>query len=210
MFYRLKNFLKRIIFKSNRDSIKETITSIGQYCSIGSETYLNLEKIEIRNPAMGEIFITIGNESHIDANIIFETTNGKINIGNRTYIGNSTLISVCNIFIGDDVLIAWGCYIIDNDFHSLDWEKRKDDVQLFKKTFQEGILNFGKDWSVVSKKPVTIRDKAWIGFNSIILKGVTIGEGAIVAAGSVVTKDVPDYSIVGGNPATFIRSLKNK
>ncbi|MCB0501084.1 MAG: hypothetical protein KDD32_00210 [Bacteroidetes bacterium] len=52
-----------------------------------------------------------------------------------------------------------------------------------------------------------IKDKAWIGFNVIILKGVTIGEGAVVGAGSVVTKDVPDYTIVVGNPAKLIKKL---
>jgi galactoside O-acetyltransferase len=59
----------------------------------------------------------------------------------------------------------------------------------------------------VIRKPVKIEDKVWIGFNSIILKGVTVGEGAIVGAGSVVTKDVPPYTIVAGNPARIIREL---
>jgi galactoside O-acetyltransferase len=64
-----------------------------------------------------------------------------------------------------------------------------------------------KDWSNVVCRPVIIQDKAWIGFNVIILKGVTIGTGAIVGAGSVVTKDVPAYCIAGGNPARVIREL---
>ena len=59
----------------------------------------------------------------------------------------------------------------------------------------------------VIRKPIVIKDKAWIGFNSIILKGVTIGEGAIVGAGSVVTKDVPPYTIVAGNPARIVREI---
>lgn len=54
-------------------------------------------------------------------------------------------------------------------------------------------------------KPVVIGDYAWIASRAIILPGVTIGEGAVVAAGAVVTKDVPPYAIVGGNPAKFIR-----
>jgi galactoside O-acetyltransferase len=64
-----------------------------------------------------------------------------------------------------------------------------------------------KVWTHVERQPVTIESKAWIGFNVIILKGVTIGEGAIVGAGSVVTKDVPPYTIVGGNPARVIREI---
>jgi len=65
-----------------------------------------------------------------------------------------------------------------------------------------------KDWSQVKIAPVRIEDKAWIGFNAIILKGLTIGEGAIVAAGAVVSKDVAPYTLVGGNPAVFIRTLE--
>ncbi|MBK8021791.1 MAG: hypothetical protein IPK19_10285 [Chloroflexi bacterium] len=55
--------------------------------------------------------------------------------------------------------------------------------------------------------PIRICDKAWIGFNAVILKGVTIGEGAIVGAGSVVTKDVPAWTVVAGNPARIIREF---
>jgi galactoside O-acetyltransferase len=64
-----------------------------------------------------------------------------------------------------------------------------------------------KDWSKVTIRPVVICDKAWIGFGVKILKGVTIGEGAVIAAGSVVTKDVPPRHVVGGNPARIIRAL---
>src|SRR5690625_4773057 len=60
----------------------------------------------------------------------------------------------------------------------------------------------------VIHKPVTIRDKAWIGCRSIILKGVTIGEGAVIAAGSVVTRDIPPYTIYGGSPARHLADVK--
>ena len=64
-----------------------------------------------------------------------------------------------------------------------------------------------KDWSNVAHAPVVIANKAWIGFNVTVLKGVTIGEGAVVAACAVVTKDIPPYSLVAGNPAQIIRKL---
>ncbi|MFN7691728.1 MAG: DapH/DapD/GlmU-related protein, partial [Bacteroidota bacterium] len=59
----------------------------------------------------------------------------------------------------------------------------------------------------IASKPIVIHDKVWISFNAIILKGVTIGEGAVVAAGSVVTKDVAPYTMVAGNPAKFIKNV---
>lgn len=64
-----------------------------------------------------------------------------------------------------------------------------------------------KDWQNVKISRLTICDKSWIGFNSILLKGITVGEGAIVGAGSVVTKDVPPWTIVAGNPAKIIREI---
>ena len=66
------------------------------------------------------------------------------------------------------------------------------------------MLSLGAE---VKISPVRINDRAWLGFNSIILKGVTIGEGAIIGAGSVVTKDVPAYTIVAGNPARIIQEI---
>jgi galactoside O-acetyltransferase len=64
-----------------------------------------------------------------------------------------------------------------------------------------------KDWTHVRIAPITIGDKSWIGMGATILKGVNIGEGAVVAAKSVVTRDGGPWTIVGGNPATFIRRV---
>jgi acetyltransferase-like isoleucine patch superfamily enzyme len=64
------------------------------------------------------------------------------------------------------------------------------------------------DWKNIKMADIIIEDKVWIGFNVIILKGVKIGEGAVIGAGSVVTKDVPPYHIVAGNPAKIIKKIK--
>lgn len=97
-------------------------------------------------------------------------------------------------------MISWGVTIVDHNSHSVEWSHRKNDVLDWAKG--------QKDWSHVKVAPVTIEDRVWIGFNAIILKGVTLGEGAIVAAGAVVTKDVPPYTVVAGNPAQVIRRLE--
>jgi galactoside O-acetyltransferase len=65
-----------------------------------------------------------------------------------------------------------------------------------------------KEWDHIAHAPVAISNRAWIGFNVSILKGVTIGEGAVVGACSVVTRDVPPYSLVAGNPARVVRTLR--
>lgn len=145
--------------------------------------------------------LTIGDESIIHANIIFEHEQADIRIGSRTYIGLSNLICFRNVSIGDDVLVSWGATIVDHDSHSLEWDLRRNDVRDWARNH--------KVWTHVPTAPVVIADKAWIGFNATVLKGVTIGEGAVVAACSVVTRDVPPHALVAGNPARVVRMLKD-
>ncbi len=113
--------------------------------------------------------------------------------------GGARLVCAEQITLGDDVLIAWGCTIVDHNSHALSWTKRQNDVLLW--------LEGKKDWTYVKRSAVKIENKAWIGFDAIILKGVTIGEGSIVAAGSVVISNVPSFTIVAGNPAKVVREL---
>lgn len=152
----------------------------------------------------------IGNDSVVSGNFIFERETGKIIVGDRSFIGGGEFICIDKIHIGNDVLISWGCTIIDNDAHSLSWNNRANDVRDWKKGLEENRVGAYKNWVDVNHAPVRIHDKAWIGFNSVILKGVTIGEGAIIGAGSVVTKDVPPWTIAAGNPARNIRQLNEK
>ncbi len=141
----------------------------------------------------------IGDQCDINCSISFEKPGAFVVIGNRTFIGGSRLVASEALIVGDDVLMSWGINIVDHDSHSLDWEERSQDVLEW--------LQGRKDWQHVNRKPVIIGNKAWIGFNAIILKGVTIGEGVVVAAGAVVTKDVPPYSLVAGNPARVIKQI---
>ena len=107
--------------------------------------------------------------------------------------------SAQRVDIGDDVLISWGTTIVDHNSHATSFTLRSNDAVDW--------LEGKKDWTNVKIAPVKISNKVWIGFNCIILKGVTIGEGAVVGAGSVVTKDVPPWTIVAGNPARIIREI---
>jgi acetyltransferase-like isoleucine patch superfamily enzyme len=93
-------------------------------------------------------------------------------------------------------MISWGVTVVDHNSHALNARDRLPDIP----AWREGK----KDWSKVMIAPVRIRDSAWIGFNAIILKGVTVGKGAVVSAGAVVAQDVPDYAVVMGNPAPVI------
>jgi acetyltransferase-like isoleucine patch superfamily enzyme len=107
-----------------------------------------------------------------------------LTIGKCSSIGDKTQIHCCEkVSIGDYVLISWGVNILENNYHN---------------TADNAIKT----------APIVIHDRVWIGCNAIILSGVTIGFGSIIAAGSVVTKDVPPSSLVGGNPARVIRETQ--
>lgn len=143
--------------------------------------------------------LEIGEGSIFEGRITAERPGAIVRVGSNTFVGSSSLICATSIDIGDDVLISWGCTIVDHHSHSLDWELRHNDVR----DWYVGR----KDWSYVKAAPIRIGNKAWIGFNAIILAGVTIGEGAVVGCGSIVTRDVPPYAVVAGSPARVIKEL---
>lgn len=163
---------------------------------IGRNTKIGFNKFKFRHNTK----IAIGENSIIEADCYFDKDDAIINIGNRTFIGGSKLVAAYRLEIGDDVLISWGCTIVDHHSHSLNFSYRKNDVVNAQKGY--------KDWSDVKISPTIIGNKVWIGFESKILAGVTIGEGAVIAAGSIVTKDVEPYTLVAGIPAKLVKRLE--
>lgn len=141
----------------------------------------------------------IGEGSIFRGQISSDRDGSVVMIGKNTFVGGSKLVCAERIEIGNDVLISWGGTIVDHDSHSLQWSERCNDVR-------DTFLG-KKDWTNVRVQPVKICDRVWIGFNVSILRGVTIGEGAVIGACSVVTKDVAPYTVVAGNPARFIREI---
>lgn len=154
--------------------------------------------------------IVIGNECIIGVKLIAESTNAYFKFGDKVFIGKSQIICRTGIEFGNNIMVAWGVTFYDHDSHSLDFESRKKDLeqQIYDYDNFNGDFLRNKNWGVVNTKPIKVCDNSWIGMNATILKGVTIGEGAIVAACSVVTKDVPPYTVVAGNPALVVKKLK--
>lgn len=155
------------------------------------------------------LFLEIGKDNIIGCEFRFESREGLITVGERCYIGPSLIICHNRVIIGNHVTIAWGCTIYDHNSHSIDYLERRKDIDREIANLRKGE-NFiiDKDWSTVNSAPIVIEDDVWIGMNVIILKGVKIGKGAIIGAGSVVTKDVPAWTVVAGNPAVVVRQLK--
>lgn len=128
--------------------------------------------------------ITLQSQCALDdgVTLLVVDSKGKISVGERCYVNRNTMVDASiQITIGNDCAIGPGCYITDHD-HGFDFMTPPLKLPLI-------------------SKPTLIGNNVWIGANSIILKGVTIGDFAVVAAGSVVTKDVPAKTLVLGTPA---------
>ncbi len=188
---------------------RKRLESLSSYIKLSdSLIYGDGFNVDIATPELGHIYLETGEDDILYGNYIFETNLGHIKIGDRTYIGGGMLISRSEITIGDDVIIAWGCLIYDHNSHSIYWEDRKNDIPKSYENLRHGRKqNDKKNWEVVQTEPIHICDKAWIGAQCIILKGVTIGEGAVVGAGSVVVSDVEPWMVVAGNPARVIKRI---
>lgn len=109
--------------------------------------------------------------------------NAHLEVGDHSYVHcNSTVTCFEHISIGRDCAISWNTNILDGNSHDLT------------------VDGVARPWSA----PIAIADKVWIGAGAVVLSGLSIGSGAVVGAGSVVTKDVPERTVVAGNPARVI------
>lgn len=120
------------------------------------------------------------------------TSNSIISIGDDVGISGTSINAMSLVSIGNNVLIGAGCLITDNDSHPLHYADR-----------------YTEKTEDIKRAPIYIEDNVFIGTRSIILKGVTIGKGAVIGAGSVVTKDIPPFCVAAGNPAKVIKELKH-
>lgn len=123
--------------------------------------------------------------------IVTRTPEAEICIGNGVGISGATIYARKGINIGDNTLIGGNAKILDNDFHPIEVEARITD-----------------DKSKIKSRAIKIGKNCFIGCNSIILKGTVLGDNCIVGAGAVVSGNFPENSIIAGNPARIISSLK--
>lgn len=119
---------------------------------------------------------------------LFAENQAKIIIGDRTRIHGSCIHACNSITIGKNCLIAANCQIIDSNGHDLSFPDVENRINT------KGL-----------SKPIIIEDNVWIGANTIVLPGVTIGNGSVISASSVVVKDVPPMVISGGNPSVVLK-----
>lgn len=159
-------------------------------------------------PPQDRCYVKVGARGLLNAQITFESKDGAVEIGDRVYIGGCLIICRNKVTIGNDVTLAWGVTIYDHNSNSLDWRQRAKVVEYFCETYGSARCYEELDWSGVASAPIVIEDKVWIGFDAVLLKGVRVGEGAVIGARSVVTRDVDPYTVVAGNPAVFVKRIE--
>ena len=117
------------------------------------------------------------------------TSAARLTLGDRVGLSSSVIVAGNSVEIGEDTILGAGSMVLDNDFHApglgFSW-----------------LTEYSKN-----SKPVKIGRGCFIGARSIILKGVTLGDRVVIGAGSVVTKDIPAYSIAAGNPARIVGTI---
>lgn len=135
---------------------------------------------------LGKLRIKLSKGSFLKENLIIQGS-GRFELGENSYLSSYCVIGVNEyISIGKDVMIADAVSIRDTN-HNF-------------KNINIPMRNQG-----IHTSPIIIKDNVWIGYGAVINKGVTIGQGAIIGANAVVTKDVPEFAIVGGVPAKIIK-----
>lgn len=134
-----------------------------------------------------QIGVKLGNNLKIFS--ITEIENPKsISIGDNVWISKNVSLYACNgIFIGNDVIIAKDVSLISGDHEHF------SNIKINKQKMQ------------INRLPIIIGDDVWIGEKAVILKSVNIGNGCVIGAGSIVTKNIPQFCIVAGNPAKIIK-----
>jgi acetyltransferase-like isoleucine patch superfamily enzyme len=126
---------------------------------------------------------------------------GRVTIGEYALVHGARIICDSQITIGDHALISWNVVLMDTYRLPTSPSERQQELQSIPARCPR------LPSSLTPPRPITIERNVWIGFDSCILPGVTIGEGSVVGAKSVVTESVPPFTVVAGNPARFIRSL---
>ena len=148
----------------------------------------------------GERRVTIGANAVIRGVIRCEGE-GRCEIGAEVYVGDGAIISaLTKVQIGEGTLLAHGAQVFDNDTHPIDAAERRAHFR--------SILKLGprRDFPI-GARPVRIGRDCWLGFGAAVMKGVTVGDEAILAAGTVASQDVRRRTIVAGNPAREVRAL---
>jgi acetyltransferase-like isoleucine patch superfamily enzyme len=149
--------------------------------------------------------VTIGPGASMYSGTMFDVGRaGRVAVGDYTLVNGARIICEAEITIAEYVLISWNVVLMDSYRVPFDPDARRAVIRRVADALPRGIH------AAAAAQPVRIGRAAWIGFDSCVLPGVTVGEGAVVGARSVVAADVPPFTIVVGNPARVVRRFTEK
>ena len=192
IYRKFLKILRNIKLHYIKKDIRSHATLIGEGQNFGFESRINL----LEGAGKDNVVLYDHSEMFGSINAIH---NGKISMGAWSKIGPGTIIEATNrIEIGKDTAIGARVTIRDNNSHPISPKYRRN-----MRHTPHGSIERSSTRSISG--PIIIGENVWIGENARICKGVTIGDNAIIAAGSIVTKDVPANSIAAGNPAKIVK-----
>ena len=146
--------------------------------------------------------VQIGRGSSVYLGVMFDLgPQARVKLGDYVLMNGARIICDSEITIGDHSLISWNVVLMDNYRLPFNPEKRRSALA------KASRMSPRRAVGDVTAFPIRIGSNVWIGFDCCVLPGVTIGDGSIVGARSVVTQDVPAYTIVAGNPARVVREI---
>jgi acetyltransferase-like isoleucine patch superfamily enzyme len=181
-------------------SLRTLLTQIGKLRLVGPALNARIHlrtanrlggRITLRGRArvVNDGTMTFGDRVRLDSTLatleLVTIDGGHLEVGNNVFINHGTsIVSSAHVKIGNDCLIGTHVMVMDCDFHRVE----------------------DKAWDTTGR-PIVLQDRVWLGNHSIVLKGVTVGHDSVVAAGAVVTRDVPPRTVVAGNPARVVREF---
>jgi len=204
MFHKiLRKFVREILSKIHRLRSRLNVLLASDQCTMETGVMIIGEGV-VRNFHGPSSAIKIGANTVILGELCAFCAGATIEIGEDTYIGpRSNIMAFDSIRIGSRVQISHGVNIYDNNSHSTSASLRYAHM---KTILTKGHPPIVED---LDRAPIVIEDDVWIGFGTIILKGVHIEKGAIIGAGSIVTKNVPPFAKIVGNPPRQIGESRN-
>jgi acetyltransferase-like isoleucine patch superfamily enzyme len=154
--------------------------------------------VYVRRPFHGNAYqmltqgrLEIGPRTVLESGVTVQSATGRIRLGQRVYLSRGVTIGAVDLVeIGDYALVGPGCYITDGDHR-----------------FSDLVLPVPEQ-GMRSKGPTVLEDNVWLGANVVVTSGVRIGRRSVIGANSVVTRDIPEFSVATGNPATVVASHK--
>lgn len=194
IFEFIRKIYQRIQYKKLFNRIMSSLTQVGTGLELKPNTIITLFEGSTKDD------IVIHNNVMLLDCRLWSSHHGKIVIGNNCKVGpGSELLCVDSISIGDYTTLANNVKIVDNNNHPIS--------PLFRRYMRTtSHKSDARSWIHADHKPIVVGENCWIGENTRIQKGVTIGDNSIIAACSVVTKDVPANSIAAGNPAKIVKT----